>query len=213
MPNSHCCAVGTRLDTSLHQDALMECCSLCSTGWGAMSRGEWWVGITATTNTVTSQCKLLSQLLWTQLCSSGLPSALSCSSSDHRKLGRSGYCISVVVYSLRAGWTLVFIHQSLLHEHLSMDMSLLPCLRVQMTQHKEYFRCGSMLSVPLGPSGWLPVGKPRVPGLFTLGLPPRKARRHLHVPGVNLGACLQENRSHLCSSVQQENICPSCHAR
>lgn len=60
-----------------------------------------------------------------------------------------------------------------------MDMSLLPYLRVQMTQHKEYFRCGSMLSVPLGTSGWLSVGKPRVPGLFTFGLPPRKARTHL----------------------------------
>lgn len=66
--------------------------------------------------------------------------------------------------------------------------SLLPCLRVPTRQHKEYFRCGSMLSVLLGPSGWLPVGKPRVPGLFTFGLPPRKARRQLHVPGINLGA-------------------------
>lgn len=43
-----------------------------------------------------SQCKLLSQVLWTQLCSSGLQSAPTCSNSDHRKWGRSGYCIFVV---------------------------------------------------------------------------------------------------------------------
>lgn len=40
MPNSHCCASGTRLDTSLQQDALMKCCPLCSTGWEATSRWE-----------------------------------------------------------------------------------------------------------------------------------------------------------------------------
>lgn len=94
MPGGHCCAVGTRLDTSLRKDALMECCPLCSTAWGAVSR--WGVGTKAATNIVMSQCKLLSRLLWTQLCSSGLQSALACSNSDHRKWERSGYCICVV---------------------------------------------------------------------------------------------------------------------
>lgn len=44
------------------------------------------------------------------------------------------------MYSHKAGWTLVFILQSLLYEHLATDMSLLPSLIVQIRQHKEYFQ-------------------------------------------------------------------------
>lgn len=159
MPDSHCCAVGTRLDISLQQDTLMECCSLCSTGWGAVSRWELTSGHKSSykhcyvsVQTSVSAAVTTAVLIWPPKCS-------YVQQFRSQEMGKEWmlYFCSLCA----ASWQdrLWFLHFSPCC--MNIYQRTCPCfhiLRVQMTQHKEYFRCGSMLSVPLGPSGWLPVG-------------------------------------------------------
>lgn len=82
------------------------------------------------------------------------------------------------MYSHKAGWTLGFVLQSLLYEHLATDMSLLPSLIVQIRQHKEYFQ-GWLDAVSNFGTFWLvsaALGLLASPWclLFTFCLPPQE---------------------------------------